>query len=323
MSGINTAAPSLPDNKITSVRISEQERQSAVPSAATVGAAASILFRDGIVVLENAVSVEHIDTLNQKLVAEVPGLVADPNTHWNQGKEMGNISQPPPFTTDMMFADVWANPFTTAVISALVGPRPRVAYVNGNTALPHTTGHQNVHADLVTPYTQLPVALVANYYLCDTDDSNGATEVWLRSHQHTRYSMHQPGRGWIQPDALEERASNSGYPPIRPSVKRGSVVIRDLRLWHAGRGNPSAEPRIMLAFVYFPWWYQNSLKIRLPLTAKPLLDSFEDKVVYQAEYVDGGVDHTKVSFVADFSSRNEAYLATFESDLAKYKVNGH
>ena len=308
-------AKSLPGNKITPVQISERERSSGIPSAATVGAAASILHRDGLVVLENAVDVAHIDALNEVLSAEVPAMIEDPDTHWNQGREKGNISHPPPFKEEFMFADIWANPFANAVISALLGPRPRVGYVNGNTALPRTHGRQNVHADLYWQYGSLPAAMVANYYLCDTDESNGSTEVWLRSHLHTRFSMHHEGKGWIKPEAVAQHATESGFPPIRPPVKKGSVVIRDLRLWHAGRSNPSDDPRIMLAFVYFPWWFQNSLRILLPRTVKPFIESFEDKVVYQAEYVDGEVDPKKIRFDGNFMSTNMAYRATIEPDI--------
>lgn len=93
--------------------------------------------------------------------------------------------------------------------------------------------------------------MVANYYLCDTDESNGATEVWLRSHRETHFNMHQPSASWIKREHIE-KASNGQFLAIRPAVKSGSVVIRDLRLWHAGRSNPPDNPRIMLAFVTSP-----------------------------------------------------------------------
>jgi ectoine hydroxylase-related dioxygenase (phytanoyl-CoA dioxygenase family) len=36
-------------------------------------------------------------------------------------------------------------------------------------------------------------------------------------------------------------------PPCQPVVPKGSLVIRDLRLWHAGVGNQTEIPRVMLA----------------------------------------------------------------------------
>ncbi|EQB56309.1 hypothetical protein CGLO_03687 [Colletotrichum gloeosporioides Cg-14] len=298
------------ENKVTSIKISEEQRLSCIPSAEIVGEAVGILNRDGIVVLENAVDEEHLRILNDKLCSEVPALIEDPNTHWNGGKARGNISQPPPFEPEYMFADIWANPFAIAIISALLGPRPHVNYVNGNTALPHTHGRQEVHADLMFNYPPDVFAIVANYYLCDTDDSNGATEVWLRSHKDTHFDLHQPSEAWIRKEIVEERSRTTKFPPIRPAVKRGSLVLRDLRLWHAGRANPSNDPRIMLAFVHYPWWYKNQGRLTLPESARPLLENISDRLVYDADFVDGPVDHTKTEFNANFESGNLAYRST-------------
>jgi ectoine hydroxylase-related dioxygenase (phytanoyl-CoA dioxygenase family) len=39
--------------------------------------------------------------------------------------------------------------------------------------------------------------------------------------------------------------------PCQPVVKKGSVVVRDLRLWHGGCPNLSEVPRVMLAMSEF------------------------------------------------------------------------
>jgi hypothetical protein len=208
-----------------------------------------------------------------------------------------------------MYPDIWANPFTVAVVSAILGPRPHVNYVNGNTALPHTSGRQEVHADLNFNYPSHTFALVANYYLTDTDESNGATEIWLRSHRETHFDLHQPSASWIRPDVIST-AAQGPFPPIRPSIKAGSVVIRDLRHWRAGRSNPSPNPRIMLAFVHFPWWCQNAQRITLPESSRQFLESVSDRVVYDADFVDGEVDHMRTEFKANFESGNESYKAS-------------
>lgn len=71
----------------------------------------------------------------------------------------------------------------------------------------------------------------------------------------------------------------------------------------------------MLAFVHFPWWYHNPLTVTLPLSVKLFIESFEDRVVYQARYVEGTVDHLKVPFTPQFTSSNMAYRATFEQEV--------
>jgi hypothetical protein len=74
----------------------------------------------------------------------------------------------------------------------------------------------------------------------------------------------------IAQDKLDARRKIRG--PIYPELKKGSIVLRDLRLWyvtphrsptpswitvltitsrHAGMPNPTQETRIMLAIVYY------------------------------------------------------------------------
>ncbi len=175
-----------------------------------------------------------------------------------------------------MFTDVWANELAATVLSHILGPRPHVNYVNGNTALGgfDQRARQNVHADLTFNHARFPFGIVANYYLVDVSPENGSTELWVGSHRDTSFADHRNcvpdqaaaaaaavnggGKGGgnkeptfgIRPELLEERRKYA--PPIQPRVKRGSVVLRDLRLWHAGLANPSPDPRIMLAFVHTP-----------------------------------------------------------------------
>ena len=69
-----------------------------------------------------------------------------------------------------------------------------------------------------------------------------------------RQRVHAEAREYefgILDELLEERGAVT--PPIQPVVKKGSVVLRDLRLWLAGLANPSPDARIMLAFVHTPW----------------------------------------------------------------------
>lgn len=51
--------------------------------------------------------------------------------------------------------------------------------------------------------------------------------------------------GRIIPSLLDYRRNIR--PPIQPVVPKGSILIRDLRLWHCGRPNLTDEIRVMLA----------------------------------------------------------------------------
>ena len=58
--------------------------------------------------------------------------------------------------------------------------------------------------------------------------------------------------GRICEDLLEQRRQVRG--PSQPVIEKGSIVIRDLRLWHAGMPNMTDEVRVMLAMsrVFLP-----------------------------------------------------------------------
>lgn len=54
-------------------------------------------------------------------------------------------------------------------------------------------------------------------------------------------------------DVLEAHRSVSL--PFQPSVKAGSVLIRDIRVWHRGTPNHVDRPRPMVATIYnIAWW---------------------------------------------------------------------
>lgn len=237
-----------------------------------------------------------------------------------------------------MYSDIWANQPATTVISAILGPKPRVNYVNGNTALGGFGGaRQRVHADLTFNHAQFPFAIVTNYYLTDVSPANGSTELWLGSHRGTSFRDHRNckpnlvGREGspteydktielefgIREELLGERRAYA--PPIQPVVKKGAVVLRDLRLWHAGLANPAANPRIMLAFVHTPWWYQCPAKVVLPASAERLTKEWAERetspVVYSTHFVPQDLDHKNVKFTPNFSSANKGYLEMLPQDI--------
>ncbi|CAI4213194.1 unnamed protein product [Parascedosporium putredinis] len=200
------------------------------------------------------------------------------------------MSQGPPLTPPLMYTDIWANQPAATVLSALLGPNPRVNYVNGNTALGGFPGaRQRVHADLTFNHAQLPFGIVTNYYLTDTDDDDDRS---------TAYDPTLEVKFGIREELVERRRAYA--PPIQPVVRKGSVILRDLRLWHAGVANPSPVPRIMLAFVHTPWWYQCPARVVLPEACRGLVREWAERAVspvcYRAEYVPADVDHKTVKF---------------------------
>ena len=304
----------MQSNQVQTIEVSEKEKTSQNPSAETVGAAVSIFHRDGIVILKQVVDVAPLITINEILTQKSEALAADPATHFNQIKAARNISQAPPTSAELMFDTIWANPFTAAISAAILGPHPRIQYANGNTAL-MSTERQTVHADLDHDHLQFPFAVVANIYLTDTSVENGATEVWVGSHRDTSIADHVGsddvlgGISRIRPEIVEARRRL--MPPVQPTVQRGDLVIRDVRLWHAGMPNRTHVPRIMLAFGIFPWWYQAPLKLSLPGSTRSLIEKWAKStgLEYEVNWLDGDAERPKRSkFFVTTASSNPALV---------------
>lgn len=87
----------------------------------------------------------------------------------------------------------------------------------------------------------------------------GSTEVWLGTHSLSSKELQEGERGErasgrIKKDYLEKRREER--PPSQPIIKKGSVIVRDLRLWHGGMPNWSEKIRVMLAMIHFAPWYR-------------------------------------------------------------------
>jgi Phytanoyl-CoA dioxygenase (PhyH) len=235
------------------------------------------------------------------------------------------MDQAPPPAKELMYKDVWANSFVCAALAAVLGPRPTVHYAMGNTALQASpSGWQPVHSDCEFAHpVYYPWAYVVNINLVGTSPANGATEFWPGSHHVSTPEAHlrDPGGGGerhlqIQPDLVEIRRKHS--PPIQPSTRKGSIIIRDMRLWHAGRPNLTPDPRVMLAFVVQPAWFQCPGKVPLPLSLKPLIESWRDEIQFDVEWVDGEVDHKKLSSKnVDFGT-GSSILKHYETELSRW-----
>lgn len=114
---------------------------------------------------------------------------------------------------------------------------------------------QPVHSDADFAHPDHAFALVVNVPLIDMSPENGSTEVWLGTHNESgleaQEGLHgERASGRIKPSLLEERKRIE--PPTQPLIPKGSIIIRDLRLWHAGMPNFTNDIRVMLAMSKLP-----------------------------------------------------------------------
>lgn len=132
-----------------------------------------------------------------------------------------------------------------------------------------------------------PFALVINVLLVGMTPENESAEIWLGTHtadvsaQEGKHGERASGR--IKEDLLARRRGTRG--PCQPEVKKGSIVVRDLRLWHAGMSNSSEEVRVMLAMIHFAPRYRNPMRLQFGEDVKPLLAGSESHLEMPVDWI--------------------------------------
>lgn len=241
------------------MQISSTERSAGQLSKASLATAVRT-FRDvGMVVLENALDLKFVAVLRdaeikarERYIASKGGLKA------LEGKTFGknHVGFFPPLLPPFSDPQVVANPFAVQIMTELLGGDLQCSFYNDNVAYPGS-GTQPLHRDtrpLFHGELNVPtptVQLVLNIPLCDFTEENGSTEIWPGTHLIVDVVPEDEGR-------LEERAKE--LPSIRANLSAGSLVLRDLRLWHRGMPNHADYARSMFALVYQRGW----------LTTKPM-----------------------------------------------------
>ncbi|KAI8625807.1 hypothetical protein F5Y19DRAFT_448863 [Xylariaceae sp. FL1651] len=263
------------------IRPSPEEIKAKRLNERNVEIAVRALHEDGIVVVEDVIPHEDLDHLNAKMVADARVLQArgeDGPFNYNKG----NIQQDAPPWAEYFHPSIFTNPIATQITSTVLGPRPKWTFCSGNAAMPPVEGlepqRQPVHNDVEFPHPPRPFALVVNVPLPGMNPHNGSTEIWLGTHNRTEAKeggqKGQRATGHIREELLAEQVAKNG-PPCQPTVKKGSLVIRDFTIWHAGMPNMSDEVRLMLAMIHFASWFPNPTRLEYAEDVKPILEDLE------------------------------------------------
>ncbi|KAK5445365.1 hypothetical protein LTS15_010146 [Exophiala xenobiotica] len=199
------------------------------------------LHTDGIVLLRDIINPGHLDAINVRMVKEA-----------EDGVRAG-----------LFFQDLYCNKIIHHAVELYLGEGATWDLVTGNTALPRSTKRQPVHSDANFQHPNCPFYCVANIPLITSEVATGATEIWLGGqHRGNIEDQAGPGELAIHPDLVAAR--EKVQPPIQPTVPKGSAVLRDLRLWHAGMPNPSDQWRCMIALGFSAPWYRCTNSFGIP-----------------------------------------------------------
>ena len=288
------------------IDVTPEEKQQGILADDSLKIAVETLKTDGIVVLRNSVDLEHITILRERMLEDVKTILARDDCPYNFNTS--NIQQDPPPFHPYLFRDVLLNEQVIAVTKAMLGPGLKNSFYSGNTSLPSDL-RQPVHPDTAHLWPDMETAspafaFVVNVPLVDVTPENGGTEFWPGSHLDTTVSVFERdlgrGDGKVPLEALERRRKIA--PPFQASLQAGSVVIRDMRLWHAGMPNRTDRPRPMIAMIHsIKWWTPNEV---VPF-AKGTEDFFEHPdLKTNAVFVDEPVDYLNHHKRAPMTAKN-------------------
>ncbi|KAI1642153.1 uncharacterized protein F4817DRAFT_353668 [Daldinia loculata] len=263
------------------VKPSHLEAQKGFLDARNLEKAVGAMHRDGLVVVEDVISHEALDHLNKKMVEDAR-VLQDRGEDGPFNYNTGNVQQDAPPVAEYFNPTIFTNPIATQITTAVLGPRPKWTFCSANSAMPGgTPARQPVHSDADFQHPDHPFALVVNVPLVTMTPENGSTEIWLGTHKHDANVDGQEGAhgerasGRIRDSLLAER--KEVCPPSQPVIQKGSVVIRDLRLWHAGMPNLARDVRVMLAMIHFAPWYRNPMRLQFSEDIKPVLEKLESE----------------------------------------------
>lgn len=233
---------------------------------------------DGYVVLENVVNHDHLDILRERMDADSQILIN--KEKWGgAGRLIGHLQQGPPPYAPYIFRDIVANPYVVQVTKSLLGAGLYNNFYNGNTNCPGSTT-QPLHRDGSHLWPDEEVAhptaeVVVNISPLDTTEENGSVELWPGSH------LNVSGR---RIEEEEEEARRKIAPPVRGNAKKGSALIRDIRLWHRGVPNPSDAPRHMIAMIYRASWLKSDRRLKYKTGCEAAFENSD--LDHNAEFID-------------------------------------
>jgi ectoine hydroxylase-related dioxygenase (phytanoyl-CoA dioxygenase family) len=288
----------MKEEMMAALDITLQERRAGRLSAERLAEAVRAVREDGYVLLNDLIDPAILAPIRDRMLADVEKILARDDVPFNFNS--GNIQQDPPPFPPYLSREVLCNEIVISITQSILGKGLVNGMYSGNTALPHSTGRQPVHADMGQLWPNLDVAhpayaLVINVLPVDVSPANGSTEIWPGTHLDTSVVI-QEGDIKVSPEKLAERRQVS--PGFQYSARAGSVVIRDMRMWHAGMPNPSDQPRPMIAMIHYVSWWTDLHPLEFAAGSEPYLA--HPVLRHHVRYVEGEPDHTRRNKAYDF-----------------------
>jgi ectoine hydroxylase-related dioxygenase (phytanoyl-CoA dioxygenase family) len=227
------------------MKLSHEELSKLTLDPETLKLAIQKVQMDGFVLFEGVIPREQIDTVREAFLKTITDHMNRTPSNRGTNRYQMHVPFEEPFITPMIIE----NPLAMSILDALLGDNCHCHYFASDTAFPGSD-YQAVHSDihLLFPETQLslpPYSIVVNIPLIDVTLEHGPVEIW-------------PGGTHLMPGNLDMKMLAPTMHSELVTMPAGSVLVRDMRMWHRGTPNRSSEIRPHLALVYSRFWYRES-----------------------------------------------------------------
>ncbi len=176
------------------------------------------------------------------------------------------VQIPLPFIDPYTDERVINNPIVIPILEQILGEDLRCIYFSSDTPMPGSDS-QNVHCDVMPLFKNLPLALpsfaaLVVIPLVDVDERNAPLEVWPGGTHLNPVSLGALDDSMNQHLQINRTAEHMLSEKLHMSA--GSIMIRDIRMWHRGTANRSEHPRTNLTLIYSKSWYGYGSQIQIP-----------------------------------------------------------
>ncbi len=257
--------------------------------------AAELFWRDGFVVVTDALTEDQLATIRAGCEREIRQVMAlDRNRQGNRGSHRYSLGSAS-ITSQLLHHPEWAMlidlPTVTPIVTEIFGaPTYMCRGGAGDFCLPGAVDYQRLHSDMadrrqygdkiagsffdhrgMLTYRDLPVpSVVCNFLTSDFTRINGPTRQ-IPGTQHSR----DPFPRLIDEPAWMKLATVCPAPA-------GSVLLRDIRAWHGGTPNLSDQVRAIPNVEFWAPWYREPTRKCMP---REIFDSLTEHGKRLCEYI--------------------------------------